>query len=258
MRFLNSIPSDTLPGLTGREYGQRKTSTKRIGLFIFVIFLHAVIIYALATGLASKVVEVIPRPVEVRIIEEMTPTPEGAPPPRPRSRPPKPTPKPPKLAPKPPRPRPFVPPPEAAVRRPAPSPHAPLAETKAAPPPVPASPSPASEPAVQAPAASVDAEPVPHAPVRTAPVVDSRFCSKPEYPSASRRFEETGAVVLNFLIDTDGRVVQSRIESSSGYERLDEAARQALSLCRFKPGTADGKPEKSWHKLKYVWKLDDE
>jgi len=97
-----------------------------------------------------------------------------------------------------------------------------------------------------------------HVPVRTSPVVDSRFCSKPEYPSASRRFEESGVVVLNFLIDADGRVVQSNIHSSSGYERLDEAARQALSLCRFKPGTVDGKPEKSWHKLKYVWKLGSE
>jgi len=97
-----------------------------------------------------------------------------------------------------------------------------------------------------------------HVPVCTSPVVHSRFCSKPEYPSASRRFEESGVVVLNFLIDADGRVVQSNIHSSSGYERLDEAARQALSLCRFKPGTVDGKPEKSWHKLKYVWKLGSE
>lgn len=240
---------------------QQKMSTKHIGIFIFVIFLHAMVIYALAVGLARKVVEeVIHQPVEVRIIEETMPMPpQGAPPPRPQLRP-----QPPKPVPKPrPRPRPFVPPPQVLVRKAAPSPHAPVATTNVAPPPVAVPPAPAPEaaapePAAQAPVASVETAPAPHVPVRTAPVVDSRFCEKPEYPSASRRFEESGTVVLNFLIDTDGRVVQSKIESSSGYERLDEAARQALSLCRFKPGTVDGKPEKSWHKLKYVWKLDNE
>lgn len=232
---------------------QKKMPTKHIGIFIFVIFLHAIAIYALSTGLARKMVEVIHQPVEVRIITEMQLMPEGPPPPRPQlqPRPPKPKPKPVSRA------RPFVPPPKAPVRRPALSPDAPATVTNVAPSPVPTLPSPVPEPTVQAPADAVETAPA-RVPVRTAPVVDSRFCSKPEYPSASRRFEETGTVVLNFLIDADGRVVQSKIQSSSGYERLDEAARQALSLCRFKPGTVDGKPEKSWHKLKYVWKLDSE
>jgi protein TonB len=93
--------------------------------------------------------------------------------------------------------------------------------------------------------------------LRTAPAVDGRYCALPEYPPASRQFEEAGTVVLNFLIDVDGRVLQSRIESSSGHPRLDEAALRALSLCRFKPGTVDGKPDRSWHKMKYVWKLEE-
>jgi protein TonB len=45
------------------------------------------------------------------------------------------------------------------------------------------------------------------------------------------------------------------VDSSSGHPRLDEAARAALSLCRFKAGTVDGRPEKSWAKLRYVWKI---
>ncbi|HEX7634524.1 MAG TPA: TonB family protein [Noviherbaspirillum sp.] len=227
---------------------QRKTPTKRIGVFTLVIFLHAMVLYALATGFARKVVEVIPRPVEVRIIEEMKPMPQETPSPRPTLQP-----APPKQAPKPkPRPRPFVPAPQ--VRRPAPS-HAPSAVTNVIPPPTPPSLAPQAE---QPPVASIETAPEPHVPVRTAPVVDARFCAKPEYPESSKRYEESGTVVLNFLIDADGRVIQSKIASSSGFARLDEAARQALSLCRFKPGTVDGKPEKSWHKLKYVWKLDSE
>jgi protein TonB len=86
--------------------------------------------------------------------------------------------------------------------------------------------------------------------------VEAKSCEPPSYPSASRRLNETGTVQLNFLIDAEGRVVESRVDTSSGAERLDEAARRALALCKFKPGTVDGKPEQSWHKMKYVWKLD--
>ena len=93
---------------------QRKTPTKCIGIFTLVIFLHAMLVYALATGLDRKVVEVIHPPVEVRIIEEMKqemkPMPQEMPSPRPTLQPPLPKP-----APKPktkPRQRPFVPAPQ--------------------------------------------------------------------------------------------------------------------------------------------------
>jgi protein TonB len=96
----------------------------------------------------------------------------------------------------------------------------------------------------------------PKAPVRTAPVVQAKSCEPPAYPAASRRLGETGVVILNFLIDAEGKVIESRIDASSGVERLDEAARRALALCKFTPGSVDGKPEQSWHKLRYVWQLD--
>jgi protein TonB len=96
-----------------------------------------------------------------------------------------------------------------------------------------------------------------HQPVRVAPVLDAAHsCRQPEYPAASRRQEEQGGVVLSFLINESGRVVESKVERSSGYSRLDEAARVALSLCQFKPGSLDGKPESSWAKLEYVWRLE--
>ncbi|MBC7858731.1 MAG: energy transducer TonB [Burkholderiaceae bacterium] len=237
--------------MDGMNFAHRwKTPAKRVGIFIFVIFVHGMILYALTTEHARKVVkvaEVIHQPVEVRIIAETKPVPEETPPPGMRQRPPKSASK----------PRPFVPAPKRPARKPAAKHNAPLAAPSTAPPSAPAPSISTREPTVRAPATAVETVPVPHVPIRTAPVVDPRFCGKPEYPSASRRFEESGAVVLNFLIDADGRVVQSKIESSSGYERLDEAARRALSLCRFKPGTVDGKPEKSWHTLKYVWQLGE-
>lgn len=97
----------------------------------------------------------------------------------------------------------------------------------------------------------------PTAPARVAAALQaSGTCAKPAYPELSRRREEQGSVQLKFLIAADGHVVESKIEQSSGYPRLDEAARAALSKCQFKPGTVDGKPEPSWASIKYTWRLE--
>ncbi len=80
-------------------------------------------------------------------------------------------------------------------------------------------------------------------------------CPKPEYPKASRRSSEEGVVTLRFLIDTDGQVLKSEISKSSGFDRLDEAARQALSKCKFRPGMENGRAIQSWSGIRYVWRL---
>ncbi len=90
---------------------------------------------------------------------------------------------------------------------------------------------------------------------RTRAVVDAKSCDEPPYPAASLRGNETGTVRLRFLIDVDGKVLDSKVERSSGSRRLDEAARAGLSLCKFKPATINGRPERSWERLDYVWKL---
>jgi protein TonB len=58
------------------------------------------------------------------------------------------------------------------------------------------------------------------------------------------------------MVGEDGRVIQAAVEKSSGYQRLDEAAKDALSKCLFKPGTVDGKPEQAWASMKYTWRLE--
>ena len=102
------------------------------------------------------------------------------------------------------------------------------------------------------------AAPVPvSAPVRVVATLQaSGKCAKPEYPALSRRKEEEGSVQLKFYIGVQGQVLDSQIEKSSGYARLDEAARTALAQCQFKPGAIDGKPEPGWASLKYTWRLD--
>jgi len=91
---------------------------------------------------------------------------------------------------------------------------------------------------------------------RTPPVFNAKLCDEPPYPAAARRANETGTVRLRFLIDVNGKVLDSKIERSSGSRRLDEAARAGLSLCRFRPGMVNGRPEQSWGSIDYVWKLE--
>jgi len=98
--------------------------------------------------------------------------------------------------------------------------------------------------------------PTPRAPVQVAAVVDASACTRPDYPKNALRNGDTGTVMLAFLIGTDGRVVESRIEKSSGFRELDRAAQTGLSLCRFQPGTIDGVPQQSWTRMQYVWNLD--
>jgi protein TonB len=209
---------------------QRHSSPKRLAGLAGVAALHVAAIYALANGLGQQAVDFIKAPLETKIVAELVKPPE-----------------PPKVEPPPPQPKVVKPPPPAYVPPPKVKPQAP-------PPPA----------AITAITQEVPREPPPpisvpttvEAPIKINPSLDQgRHCPPPQYPPAARRAGETGAVVLKFLIDTDGSVVESAIDASSGFERLDEAARAALSICRFKPGTIDGRPERSWARIRYVWKL---
>ena len=91
---------------------------------------------------------------------------------------------------------------------------------------------------------------------RTPAVFDAKTCEKPPYPAAALRGNETGTVRLRFLIDVDGKVLDSTVERTSGSRRLDEAARAGLSLCKFKPATLNGRPERTWGRIEYEWKLE--
>ena len=69
---------------------------------------------------------------------------------------------------------------------------------------------------------------------------------RPPYPSMSRRLGEQGTVVVHVYIGVDGRATQAQIASSSGYERLDQVARQTVLGWRFVPGRRGGVPEGMW------------
>lgn len=88
------------------------------------------------------------------------------------------------------------------------------------------------------------------------PVVKAKNCREPDYPAVSERLGETGTVLLQLLVGTDGKVTESKIEKSSGFPRLDKAAQDALSRCRFTPGEVNGVPAPAWAQLKYTFRRE--
>lgn len=83
---------------------------------------------------------------------------------------------------------------------------------------------------------------------------DSKNC-RADYPKASLMNEEQGEVSMSFLVAADGKVVDSKVEKSSGFRNLDKAAVKAISACKFKPGMKDGAVAQTWTKVDYVWTL---
>ena len=92
--------------------------------------------------------------------------------------------------------------------------------------------------------------------MRSAVLADANGCAKPDYPMRAARNGESGTVTLALLVGADGRVQDSRIQSSSGSRDHDRAAVNALSLCRFQPAMNGGAAEAGWAQLAYVWTLE--
>jgi periplasmic protein TonB len=182
----------------------------------FVVLLHIALVYALVTALAHRSVEVVRAPIETKIIDQ-APQEKAEPPPPP-----------PQFAPPPP---PFIPLPEINIQTPPPA-------------------------QSTAPTVITTVKPPVAEPVRVMPRIDAQQSREPEYPPQSRRLGEQGSLVLQVLIGVDGRVAQSKLVQSSGFDRLDQAALEGIkSNYRFFPGTIDGKPQPMWFTFRFTWKL---
>jgi protein TonB len=81
-------------------------------------------------------------------------------------------------------------------------------------------------------------------------------CKAPRYPAKSAEKEEEGQVVFRFLIALDGSVKQTVLVRSSGFERLDQAAKDAFTKCKFSPGKIDGESKETWVQQSFRWKLN--
>lgn len=191
---------------------QQRSWGKHAPSIIFVIILHLAVGYALVTGLARKVVDVIKQPLDTKIIEEIKKVIPDTPPPPP-----------PKLATPPP---PFIPPPEVNIQVPVQIQQAPTITTTQerpppGPPPVIAPPSPQAAPAV-----------------RTNFTIVGKVV--PVFPrDAIKKGIERGEIVAHVYVAKDGSVKEVRIIRANPARVFDREVIRALSQWRFAPDVTD-------------------
>lgn len=130
------------------------------------------------------------------------------------------------------------PPPQAQVTAPVPQLILPPAPTAVAAAPVVNTPPPAptKAPSPPAPPRATGPESVGELSAR---MIEAR---PPRYPLESRRAREQGTVVLSVLLATDGHVADLSVARSSGFDRLDRAALDAVRGWRWSPLMRDGAP----------------
>lgn len=204
---------------------------ERHALAVLVLSLHALGLYALTSQFSPPISPPEIQPISISFIPLAAPPapvvePPAPPPPEPvkRVEPPKPV----KPAPRPPKPlAPVKPPPEPVITESATalSSNAPVAA------PAETAPAPAAPPAAPA----VESA----APAAAAPVIAARFDADylnnpaPAYPPLSRRMREEGKVMLRVTVTPDGLPGRIEVARSSGSERLDQAAANAVRQWRF-------------------------
>ncbi|MBL6852521.1 MAG: energy transducer TonB [Alphaproteobacteria bacterium] len=183
-----------------------------------VVVLHAFLAYALATGLAQRIVLEAPHLLTAEVVPQKQ---EEQPPPPPA--------KPEMVQPT----VPTVPVPVIQIQPAQPPVHA---VTVVQGPRVPVTPAP--QPVVAPPS---PAPPAPVAPTAARAVAGTHTI--PPYPDTARRLGQSGTVQLVIALDANGAVQSVTVQSSSGTISLDEAAvAWVREHWRYQPATRDGKP----------------
>jgi protein TonB len=191
------------------NFSQRQADPRRHLLGItLVILLHVVVVYALVSGLAKKVIDVVRAPIETKVIEEIKkppPPPEIVVPPPPKMDAP---------------PPPFIPPPEVQIA--SPPPPQPTITTTATPPP--------PGPVTIAPQVPVATAPAPAAPARPAVMAIGVACQSMVQPTMPRKAlaEGTSGTVVAQATIRGGKVVSVEIMSSKPRGLFDNAVRDAM------------------------------
>jgi protein TonB len=112
---------------------------------------------------------------------------------------------------------------------------------------------------VVAPTPPVTAAATPAAPeIRRVPVnynADYLRNPAPAYPVLSRRLGQSGKVLLHVFVNDDGRPEKVEIKKSSGYQRLDQSALDAVRQWRFVPAREGSHAIASWVTIPIIFKL---
>jgi protein TonB len=188
---------------------QQRNPVKHLFGMTIVVVMHIIVVYALVTGLARKVVEVIKQPLETKIIEEIKDKPKDEPPPPPKLQTP---------------PPPFVPPPEVQIQMPSTLSTSAISTTTN----------------VKPVAAPVRAAPQPAQPkpvVRKGAVPLHRV--NPEFPRRALQDGIQGSVVAHLMVSRDGTVKEVKIISSEPRGVFDREVIRAMMQWKFTPDDND-------------------
>ncbi|MES2825719.1 MAG: energy transducer TonB [Pseudomonadota bacterium] len=82
-------------------------------------------------------------------------------------------------------------------------------------------------------------------------------CTPFAYPKESLVLNEEGINEFILTISEKGIVKEVKLSSTSGFEKLDDEAKRAFSLCKFKPAEKNGKVTESSLRVKYVWRIGE-
>lgn len=212
-------------------YADHSQSSSRTISLVIVAIIHVILGYAFVTGLGIKYVKQAAEQLNVIDVADEPPPPEEEPPPPP--------PPPPDMPPPPP-PPPTAPPPVVSLPSTAPV----LAPPPPPSPPPAAPPAPPPAPPVVSKAAGARGNP-------------ASWITNDDYPARALRDEAQGTVAIQWEINTQGRVENCRVTSSSGNKDLDDAA-CSLIVRRGRYSAAldqDGSPMRSTDRRRVVWRL---
>lgn len=228
-------------------YADQKMSSGRITAIVIVALLHALLGYAVITGLAYNVIKKAAEDLKTFDVVEEPPPPEEEPPPPPPETPQVETPPPPVVS----------PPPIVRVNTPPP----PVSSVNTAPPPI------ITPRAVPAPPAPPAPPPPPPPPPPAQKVESARargnlaaLISDADYPPSAQRAGEEGTTGFALNIGPDGRVTGCNVTSSSGSSALDQATCRILQRrARFTPARdSNGQPTADTYRARITWQLKDE
>jgi len=170
-----------------------------------IIGLHILMFWALASGLAQRVVSVLAPPLEADIVEEVKDDEPPPPPPPPEME----------------RPPVEVPPPEVAIDLPMETTTTAIQDVTDKPPP----PAPPPPPRVAGSAAKM------------------KQAADPDqfYPPGAKRREEQGSPVVQACVGANGRLIREPVVTeTSGFPELDGAAVKVAKANRYSPATEGG------------------
>ena len=68
---------------------------------------------------------------------------------------------------------------------------------------------------------------------------------QPRYPDSLKKQGKEGRVIIELVVDADGKVLSAKVKSSSGYKAMDDAALKAAQKTKFKPANRGGKNVKA-------------